>query len=45
MDAFERLLRLADSELEDLGYTVIRFLHSDDDWEAVVRRHPGIFAA
>ncbi len=30
------------NELEDYGYTVLRF-HHQDDWEGLLRRHEGIF--
>jgi very-short-patch-repair endonuclease len=29
--------------LQELGYVVIRFHHSRDDWNEVFRRHPDIF--
>jgi very-short-patch-repair endonuclease len=31
------------ARLQELGYVVIRFHHSRDDWNAVFRRHPDIF--
>jgi very-short-patch-repair endonuclease len=31
------------ARLQELGYVVVRFHHSRDDWNAVFRRHPDIF--
>jgi very-short-patch-repair endonuclease len=31
------------ARLQGLGYVVVRFHHSRDDWSAVFRRHPDIF--